>query len=373
MSHKVGEVVSGVQTAISSGLHTVQEAVSSVISGGKGEEALSPEEMGKFGYEGVEHKWRPFIESTLAGEVIEKRLFDLVIAQYSDSVNDVLKLLADFNITSVPVMQQNSVIGVIDVLDIMTYALSVLGEDKFLPVEGLEKKFNQQFDRPIIEILGVSGRNKWQVISAGISLQELIKKLGQPDIHRITIADKQNLNHYLGVVTQSQLLRYIYRNKDKIPKRMRAKIREIFPESAQVYSLPSNALVMEAFSLMYQAKVSGIAVTDDRGIILGNISASDIKHIGLKSFERRIPSLVKNLQVPLDKFLHLYPKEGEIGVAPIVVTPDDTLETVINLFCTKFNTSKFSNTHIHRIYVVDANNKPVRAISMGDIIAQFIC
>jgi len=374
----LGDVVSGVQTAISSGLHTVQEAVSSVMSGGKmestsGSETGTTSTEANIGFEGTEDQWRSYVESTPVESVVEKRLFDMITADASDTVNSVLSLLAQFNISSVPIIQHNQVIGVIDVLDIMTYALTVLGDDKFLPAEALEQKFQQQFDRPVLDLVGASGRNKWQVISSGAPLQELIKKLSQPDVHRLPVVDKDNLGRYKGVITQSLLLKYIYKNKDKFPIRMKAKVRELFPESSQVYSIPSNALVMEAFSLMYQAKVSGLAVIDDKGTLVGNISASDIKHVGLKSFDKRIPSLVKTLQVPLDKFLHLYPKEGEKGVEPIVVTSDETLETVISLFCTKFNTSKFTNTHIHRVYVVDENKKPLKAISMGDIIAQFIC
>jgi len=92
----------------------------------------------------------------------------------------------------------------------------------------------------------------------------------------------------------------------------------------------------------------------------------------LKDFNKRIPSLVKKLRTPLDKFLNLQPIEGEKGIEPIVISLNDSLEKLLTLFSQKFNTSKFTNTHIHRVYIVDQNNKPMRAISMGDLLAQLI-
>jgi CBS domain-containing protein len=379
MSTTLGEVVSGVQTVITSGLHTVSEAVSTAV-GMKSEEqhfGLPKEqismtsESSSTSAEPQKESWTDFVKRTPTNVIIEKRVFDLIQATPTFSVNQVLGLLAQHNISSVPVVKNNQIIGLVDVLDIITYALTVLGEDKFLPTEAIDEKFAAQFDRNIMDIMNASKRDFLKVMSSEDSLQKLITVLGNPDIHRVAIVNKDKLDHYDGIITQSLLLKYIYFNRNKLEDRFKLKVRDLFPESAQVYSIPVSGLVMEAFSIMYQAKISGLAVIDNKGVLVGNISASDIKHVGLKDYESRIPSLVKKLRSPLDKFLNLNPKEGEKGVEPITVMLDDPVEKLVSLFCTKFNTSKFTKTHIHRVYVVDQNFKPLRAISMGDVIAQF--
>jgi len=317
------------------------------------------------GFDGaLQDHWRQFVEAVTARDVLETRA--LVLLQETDSINHALSVLASNRITSAPVVSSEGILGIVDVLDILQFAMAVMGDEKFFPTGMIEGKFSQAFEEPVKNILETSAKNKWQQLSSNASLSQVIAVLSDPEVPRVAIQDKDDPLVYNGVITQSELLNFLWAHKDKMGYRLTAKVRDYFPESSSVIAIPFNAFVFEAFDKIHRSKVRGLAVVDENNKLVGNISASDIKHAGLKEYEMRIPTLLKSLREPLDKFLKL---QG--GINPICVTPDETFETLMRHLAVKRHSSQFASTHIHRVFVVDQERRPLRAITTGDVISQF--
>jgi len=326
---------------------------------------------GSAGFDGrTDDIWRSYVNSTPAHIVIKNRLSHMVRVKSTDSVSTALSLLAENNISSAPVISPQGVFGIVDVLDIMAFAKEVMGNEKFFPVEMLESKFLQEFERPVIDIIGESGRNHWSEIHSTASLSGLIKEFENPDVHRVAVLDKNNVNDYDAVITQSDLLQFMHDSGALLGPRLKATVKQLWPESVPAITIPSNALVFEAFQKIHRSRVSGLAVVDHHNKLVGNISASDIKHAGLKPETNRIVALVNSLHLPLDKFLNISGPEAEI-FKPITVSYDDTVEKLLLLLATKHHTSRFAATHIHRVFVVDENQVIQRTITAGDVISQF--
>ena len=99
--------------------------------------------------------------------------------------------------------------------------------------------------------------------------------------------------------------------------------------------------------------MSSVAVVDAEGKLVGNISSHDLKAMILDPMQFR--SLSHNIGDSNFKAVHTHRLS--------IITPSDTLETVI---------TKLATEHVHRLYVVDHDRKPVGVVSLRDVIARFV-
>jgi len=122
-----------------------------------------------------------------------------------------------------------------------------------------------------------------------------------------------------------------------------------------VLSIDKTDKAISAFHLLYEKSVSGVAVLDGKDLF-GNISATDIKHIGSGA------QLMSRLFLPAEEFLKLVPKKVK-QLTPQCIIPSNTLEEVFtNIFVTRF----------HRMYVVNDSKRPIGVVSLGDILEVII-
>jgi CBS domain-containing protein len=97
----------------------------------------------------------------------------------------------------------------------------------------------------------------------------------------------------------------------------------------------------------------GIAVIDNNtGILIGNISASDLKFIGPDG------SFLSRLFLPCIEYLTFIPQK-DIIPGPFCVLPSATIEEII---------LKLEITKSHRIYIIDSNQKLIGVITLTDIL-----
>jgi len=110
-----------------------------------------------------------------------------------------------------------------------------------------------------------------------------------------------------------------------------------------------------------EKKISGMAVVDKEGKILGNISTSDLKRMDTESPEQ----LCYDIYQSIDQYIRSVKSVKESGFPtfePIFVKPSDYVSQVIR---------SVNSKHVHRVYIVDEDQKPINEISLCDIIAQF--
>jgi len=309
---------------------------------------------------------------------LERKDFNMIMVQATDSVSFAMDRLANFGIQSAPIISQNGIIGFVDVLDLVTFACTVVGADRTIPLDQMMQKFIQEFNRPVFQIMNLSQRDKWTNVPAHRNLSNFMRQLAKPNVHRITISSSEDPNQFFGITTQSSLLQFLWVNRSVFGERLKLKVADLWPESKPVSVIKSSEFVIRAFQQISREHVSGLAVVNRDGKLVGNISASDIKHAGLNYYFSHIPALVYDLSLPIEDFLKVPPadspsfgKNQAPDLFPVAVKKEDTLERVLELLTTSFRTSSFARTHIHRVFVVDDEGKPIREISDGDVIAQF--
>lgn len=125
--------------------------------------------------------------------------------------------------------------------------------------------------------------------------------------------------------------------------------------SAPPISVKESAPALEAFKLMDSKQVTGLAITDDHGKLVGNISARDlkifIKHIDFDHLLQPVGEFVKELRQ----------RAVDIKSPTITVFGKTTFEMVVG---------KLAATKVHRLFVVDSETSfhPTRIISLADVL-----
>jgi len=105
---------------------------------------------------------------------------------------------------------------------------------------------------------------------------------------------------------------------------------------------------VEGFRKIYRQGVSAVAIVDDDEKLVGTLSSSDVR--GLK---------IDQLESVLDPVLtFLQKKSGQIR-SNVTVTPNDGLKQVME---------KIILGKVHRVWVVDAANRPYGCVTLTDVI-----
>jgi len=301
-------------------------------------------------------KAQEFLKKTIIKTVIdEDPNFELISISANTPVIDILKTLGTHRISAVPVVDEknNTVIGCVDVLDLLCFACEELEEVNPIKVSSKIREFAS---RNAGDILNFSGRNPWNDLSYKAPFNEVLDLLSKT-AHRVAITNEQI--DIVGLITQSRVIRFFKDHKDIFSERLSRKVGELWGDKRVVYSVGLNNFVIDALKKMREHKVSGLAIIDENGKLIGNISAGDLRNVDYSELQ----GLREDLHAQLRSFKNLGPSASTLsGLAhfnPITVSLDNTLEDVADLFL---------KNRIHRVFVIDSQGKPTHVISIDDLI-----
>jgi len=292
--------------------------------------------------------------------------FKLISVKDTSQVQDVLTTLSNKNILSAPVLDNVGIVHKsIDMLDLVAYAVAKLDLFKEKTKKTEHTQVMEFLKKEICHLPDFSDRNPFYTLSSRKSITKAMNLLAHPHFHRIWVEENGVL---VGVFTQSKALEILWEHRAEFAPIMKSRVYEVFPEARQTLMIDSKDLLINAFHRINTDKVSGIAVVDDKGVLVGNISASDLKEAKFLNPK----DLIVELTHPIEDFMNptkpgllawfFGGKKNNRPFEPIVVTQENTLSEVIE---------KCVTNKVHRVYVVDKEQKPLHVISLGDIIGQF--
>jgi len=146
------------------------------------------------------------------------------------------------------------------------------------------------------------------------------------------------------------------KNMDKLgsDSKFRQRIAEWQPRH-MVETISMNNSVIAGFRQIWAKEVTAVGVIDPNGVLVGSLSASDIK----STHFRNSSEMAKELYQPVHQFIRTAatPENFEC------VKTDDTLQTVVEVLSAKKG---------HRLFVVDAEKKPTGVVSLCDVIQQVL-
>lgn len=319
-----------------------------------------------------------------AGDVLDnmkKPAGGVIVIESKMTPLEAARLLWENNIMGAPVynVEANKFVGMFDTRDILSCIVAAhrefismggkhsSGEDTVLPHEVNVQEQHRLVEKALqamkidskpgtagaITVTYLAARNPLgPEITKDTPLVDVLKALADRNRHRVVLPGAGNVCN--GIISQSGLITFI---ASKLPKgSLLESIEDAgLPYRKDVVQINEDEKASEAFTVIDKKRLSGIAVVDSDGKLIGNTSARDVKFAAMD----------RNCQVSLDLDIISYLAAVRQAVAenersPVCkVRPEDTMEHVIKLL---------AKTGYHRVFVVDGNAKPVGVISFADII-----
>jgi CBS-domain-containing membrane protein len=305
-------------------------------------------------------QWNDLVHSTKAIEVC--RLLkneisnEIVTLDANATIREALQVFLKHNILSCPILEENyRFLGFVDVLDIVCFACrawkSHLHEcwtfGDVYPGQLKDATNDSFFETEVNKIVNFSGVNEKLHLNEDSSLVEVLDQLAPKEgwrPHRLAILDKDN--HLVNVLTQMDLVRFAKKNLTKLPRA--DETMEELGMLKPVIQVPYESTVFDVVNILHENSVSAVGLQDREGKLVANFSASDLRGIDPEKFDM--------LTCPAVEFLELHQKRGRY---PITCKSSSTLRDILPVICSE---------KIHRMYIVDEEEKPIGLVSLTDII-----
>lgn len=316
-----------------------------------------------------------FLKDTTALSIIpaeERGKIEAVNASHIAS--EALSILSKKDKLSAPVYDKelDAYVGFVDYLDMASLVVDIVQQllkelypnKEIMSLQAGEKekivheakiRFNS---KKIFDIADLSKTDPFMPIHKSSTLYQAIEILAKFGIHRVPIIDDDQKIE--AILSQSSIVDFLFSNLDKMASKSKKKVSEMIDnrETSTVLTITESSPAFEAFELMLKNKVSAVGVVTDQGVLVGVVSGTDLRIVGphLGSL-----SLLLN---PVKELLDQSREMNTMCLVPVVkANLQDTLGIVIE---------SMEDNKVHRVFVVDDNEKPICVLSMKDVLSEFL-
>jgi CBS domain-containing protein len=287
------------------------------------------------------------------------------VCERTDKVTDVFKGMVKHNFLSVPVLQKtgHKYYGFVDVMDIVKYCVDNFEGTVDMTTQVMEaEKFRDLTVNDIMKY-PLTRRNPFHPFGTSYSLFSVIEALAKENnLHRVPLINENR--ELKNILTQSQVTAFLHQNIALLGGKAKKPIGSITGCMHKVHSVDEDETAMHAFEVMLKENISGVAVTKADGHLMGNLSLRDLKTIMTDAsmfwrLQQKASNFIRHLRelVKTDEVKQNRPRTS------VVAHADETLESVVQ---------KITEHGLHRVFIVDAEKKPVGCISLKDILLEII-
>jgi CBS domain-containing protein len=301
--------------------------------------------------EASDTEWNQLLQGTTALDVAKQKEKKVIALSGQVLVRDALQVLSSNNVLSAPVVEQNTFVGFVDVLDLAAYAWSVY-QFQFLNYFTNATLFSESpaaelfFNAPMRDVMNASMWNPPLHIKDNAPLTEVIKvfasKFFRP--HRVGVLNANN--QFSNIISQSDLITFAASHLEYVPFADRT-IADLDLVRAPLM-IPMQTTFIDSLDALTSNRISGLGIIDANGRLVANFSASDLRGLTPEAFDYFDDSIMTFLT-----------KRDTVSIrTPITCTPSTKFSEVIKTLATE---------KIHRIYVEDADHRPIGVITLSDI------
>lgn len=294
----------------------------------------------------------------------------IFVAERHDKLVDVFRGMIEKNILSVPVLlrEEKRYFGFIDMADIVRYIVSHFGarahhDRDFWELVKEEEKFQGKTVNDIMQY-PVRWRNPFHPVVRGYSAMSVLEPLAhEPDLLRIPIVDRDTRQMY-NLVTISQYGRWLHQNIASLGT-IKDKPLSLFtvPLTKKVVSVSEDDIAITAFQKMIDENVTGVAVVNEAGRLMGALSMRDIKIISHDArLFWRLNQTVHNFLLKLrSEYQEKHSRPQRVVSADL----EDTLANVVEQLATE---------RIHNVFIINNHRekKLIGVVNLKDIANEIL-
>jgi len=185
------------------------------------------------------------------------------------------------------------------------------------------------------------------------------------------------------VVAQSDVVKFMWEHRDALGLTSTLSLEDLELHDNHVLTIDPESPAIVAFNHMTVDKKSSIGIVDDDGVLIGSLSASDIRDLPVANFSLLLLPVYQFLavihglgpsvdQVMAGEQIQGTPKELLGRIPPVTVTPDTTFGGLLERVVTTNFTTHSHLRGLHRAYVVNPQGKPVSIVTLTDILRTII-
>jgi len=305
----------------------------------------------------VDTNWKRFLASLTVGDVLNlKRVrgqTQLVVADSTQTVGEVLRLLVENSILSVPVVERGDhsvrFIGFVDILDIEGLAVKIIEETKSTLHEFFSNPF---FEKPIRQAMNSTISYEWKPVEETTNLLEILCAFQGKDLlrpHRLPVSNGDG--RVIGVISQSDLVKMASENMHLLGNKINNTVEELGVVHP-VIAVRSTAKAIDVLSILFENRIHGVAVVDhSTNKLIANLSASDLRGMrreDLGLFDKTVMEFLQSMNA----------KRGGMK-SPVWCPPRSMLSQVITLLATQ---------NVHRVFIADERQQVIGVVSLSDVI-----
>ena len=127
-----------------------------------------------------------------------------------------------------------------------------------------------------VSVTYLSRRNPFRPMAPTATLLAVARALST-QLHRVPIVDSES-GKCIYILSQSLLISFLSAHRDLLRDELRQTVGALGLGLCRVVSVASDASAWQAFKVLEINAVSGIAIVDREGKLVGNTSARDLKH-----------------------------------------------------------------------------------------------
>jgi CBS domain-containing protein len=279
---------------------------------------------------------------------------ELITCTRTDPISEVLQKLQNNRLTSLPVLTStNTYYGFIDMVDIMRFVIDLIGEEQMEQSDWDIEKLPIYRKATVKDVMKypLSRTNPWRTVKENDSLMTVCEIMAK-GAHRVGVLNGKN--ELVQVVSQSAMIKWIYNNIGSLGVKGTMPVKYFDSANQYVISAFHDEKAVDAFKVLKVCRVTGIALLNDDGTLMGSLSSSDLKKIHSST------KWISRLFQPVSTFVQYYARGKK---EPLSVNGDHTVVQVLK---------KFVKNKVHRLFVIDEKNEPVGVISMTDMIKTLL-
>ncbi|KAI9009043.1 hypothetical protein DFJ74DRAFT_686683 [Hyaloraphidium curvatum] len=277
---------------------------------------------------------------------------DLVTVPASAAIRDGLKEMAASGVSVLAVTSATSadkVIAIVGFHDAVVYLVKSLTKDAKMD----KAAFEALLERPIDDLLTLDpDQESYRVYERDINdtIGETLRQFSH-GLHRALITDVRGKTGP-HIFSQSDVISYLVSHPESAPSDPRTTTLESLKlDKKAVDSISDKVTGLDGFRTIVEKKVLAVPVLDAAGKVEATLAVGDLRGITgdtVDSIHGPVVDFIKSR-----RFSH-----ATAGVRP-QVTAKSTLQDVMEIM---------KMHQAHRVWVVDAEGKPVGVVSMSDVI-----
>jgi len=270
----------------------------------------------------------------------------VVTVQHDEHITRVFLKLITEGFLSAPVLDDHrKFMGFIDLLDVVSYSVHLFEQEKldWNPANweafwARLTTFREARVKDVMSNIDWVRPNALHAIKRGFSLLHAMELMAREGVHRVAVLDEAD--HVVGISTQSMIVSLVSQNIKLLGSTKDRPVSDCHSHLCdEVLAVKESQRAIDAFRLMANKRVNGLAVLNDSGFIVDVISVRDIRGMGTDGAKwwRLFEPVSSYKALTRAAFPQQTPRR------PLYVTANDTLERVIHLM---------DDGNIHRVFEV---------------------